>query len=512
MRAIRISRLRLKFFVKPPITRQRGFMLAAWLMLDSTILGLPGPFTILEIHKSRHDWRYHIVPSLVDIVCPGNCPEKNAKGRSNVQRRKCKSAERWLPYSDIPQQGYRVILMIFRVQFRCGNCGRIFYLPLPFIDPKRRMTIRLKDYIIREVPKRTFASVADDLGLDEKTVRNVFCDRVQSSTRRPEAPVYLGIDEVHFRNDYRRSSASNTGKKKGQQVFKSPPPAVPKEEQFLCVLTDIKARTLLDLLRYRSAKSVEGYLNRMPRKGTVEVVSIDMHKPYLNAVRSALPNAKVVIDKFHVVKLADTAMNSVRISRKKKIGFIQADTEIIAKRERELNDFERLRLQTWQLNAPRLYDAYMFKELFHDIYDQKTQARALMAYERWRLFFEASTLKNLKKFLSVSNIVQEWHQEIFEYFNHPPVTNAFTEATNGIIKLINRTGRGHSFKMLWGKVIGQQGISPQLRKAPKVNKRGVYPEVVTLEGLAAEFSTELEELKGEHRIPPLDKDFVKFID
>lgn len=103
------------------------------------------------------------------------------------------------------------------------------------------------------------------------------------------------------------------------------------------------------------------------------------------------------------------------------------------------------------------------------------------------------TLQKLKKFLAVYNTVQEWHQEIFEYFNHPPVTNAFTEATNGIIKLINRTGRGHSFRMLWGKVIGQQGISPHLRKAPKVNKRGVYPEVVTLEGLAAEFSKEFEE-------------------
>lgn len=63
-------------------------------------------------------------------------------------------------------------------RFRCGDCGQAFFQELPGMDGKRRMTARCARYIIDQVMARSsLRDVADIIGVDEKTVRNVFDDR-----------------------------------------------------------------------------------------------------------------------------------------------------------------------------------------------------------------------------------------------------------------------------------------------------------------------------------------------
>lgn len=49
-------------------------------------------------------------------------------------------------------------------------------------------------------------------------------------------------------------------------------------------------------------------------------------------------------------------------------------------------------------------------------------------------------------------MVNNWEEEIFNYFDER-VTNAFTECANGLAKITNRTGRGHSFAVIRFKVL-----------------------------------------------------------
>jgi len=50
----------------------------------------------------------------------------------------------------------------------------------------------------------------------------------------------------------------------------------------------------------------------MPNKENIEVVNMDMWNPYRTAVNKVIPNAKIVVDKFHVVRMANLGLEKVR--------------------------------------------------------------------------------------------------------------------------------------------------------------------------------------------------------
>jgi transposase len=72
--------------------------------------------------------------------------------------------------------------------------------PLPHADANRRATTRLVRYIEQQSLRRTFASLAEDVGADEKSVRNIFRGQVREleRTARIETPKWMGLDEIHI--------------------------------------------------------------------------------------------------------------------------------------------------------------------------------------------------------------------------------------------------------------------------------------------------------------------------
>jgi transposase len=68
-------------------------------------------------------------------------------------------------------RGKPVIIRCDRQRYRCQECKETFLQPLPEIDDNRRMTKRLIEYIGEQALKKPFTDIADEVGLDEKTIR-----------------------------------------------------------------------------------------------------------------------------------------------------------------------------------------------------------------------------------------------------------------------------------------------------------------------------------------------------
>ncbi|HAN6005948.1 TPA: transposase [Escherichia coli] len=75
-------------------------------------------------------------------------------------------------------------------------------------------------------------------------------------------------------------------------------------KRYRCILTNIEERTLLDLLATRRQDVVTNYLMKMKDRQKVKIVSMDMWNPYRAAVKAVLPQARIVVDKGTVAKLA----------------------------------------------------------------------------------------------------------------------------------------------------------------------------------------------------------------
>lgn len=334
----------------------------------------------------------------------------------------------------------RVGIFLDRKRFRCKECDKTFFEPLPDMDEKRMMTKKLVNYIEKLSLKRTFASLAEDIGINEKTIRNIFRDYVNRLEKdfRIKTPKWLGIDEIHIINKPR------------------------------CVITNIQDNTIIDILSDRNKPTVIDYLQRLPNRLTVRYVAMDMWQPYRDAVRLVLPQATVVVDKFHVVSMANHALDTIRKSIRedltpKERRTLMHDRFILLKRQSELDTREKLILESWTGNFKDLGLAYELKEAFYEIWDAQSKNLALDSLKRWREQVPEHLQFAFKDLLTA---LKNWEAEIFAYFDHQ-ITNAYTESLNGLIRVMNRMGRGYSFDALRAKILFTEGV----QKVRKPNYR-----------------------------------------
>lgn len=233
------------------------------------------------------------------------------------------------------------------------------------------------------------------------------------------------------------------------------------------------------MLPDRNKTTVIRYLSNLKEKHTIEYVAMDMWRPYKDAVKECLPNAQIVVDKFHVVRMANAAVEMCRKEIRKSLASKQRldlknDRFILARREHTLNFNQALSLSYWRENYPALGKTHMAKELFYGIYDAQSKAEA---YERYAEFECVLTSEVKRYYEPLITSIQNWHEEIFAYFDQP-ITNAYTESLNSMIRHIDRLGRGHSFETIRAKVIEAPKEKRLLGEKPRVVKRFVSSTMV----------------------------------
>lgn len=116
-----------------------------------------------------------------------------------------KNGTRDIRVMDLPVHGKPVTLWIARQRFQCKSCGSTFRPELPGIHPDAKMTERLHQYIEREAFNGTHKALAERVGVDEKTVRTIFSQRLVALNQdyKPEMPTIIGVDELFLNRKYR---------------------------------------------------------------------------------------------------------------------------------------------------------------------------------------------------------------------------------------------------------------------------------------------------------------------
>jgi transposase len=380
----------------------------------------PPHWKVLDTQEREHD-RRHVAEYLVPLE---KCPFCRSKNLSRFGTRPAL-------FMDIPH-GKRVGIEVVRQRYRCKDCGKTTSQPLPDIDDKRFATRQLVAYIKARSLRDTFSRIADDVGVSVNTVRNVFEEHVAAleKTSNPETPDWLGIDEVHI------------------------------VKQMRCVLANVRERTVLDMLPSRTKQVVYRRLLKLDRS-EVEIVTIDMHRPYLEAAQAALPKALVIVDKWHVLKYANQGLETVRKSLRASLTpkvrrQLMHDRHILLKRRHALDATEQTFLHDWMERFPELRAAYELKEGFYAIYAAKDKFDAKWRYRDWLM----SVPKEMEEpFNDLLRAVENWQDYIFSYFDtQTRVTNAYTESLNALIKHVHRNGRGYSFPAIRAKILFTNGV------------------------------------------------------
>jgi transposase len=310
-----------------------------------------------------------------------------------------------------------VFLVVRKRRFRCLGCGKVFTEPDPVCGPRRRTSQRFRRQLGQEAIHQPVRHVARKEDVGETLVRRCVTEEakrlLETPDKLPQARV-LGLDEFSIR--------------KGQ-VYDT-------------AIVDILGKLVLGVVGGHRQAELDAFFTALPQPGEVEVVVMDMHEPFRQAVELCLPQARVVADKFHVLLHVHRALDQVRSRLQPQRG---KKGELFHARYLLLTGVERLspercaRLVELLGRYPLLQQAWGLKEAFRAWYHSPSRAQAEERLTTWENSVREQGPAPFKALLPMLRL---WRQEILNYFDHP-YTNGFLEGKNNRIKVIKRVAYGY---------------------------------------------------------------------
>jgi transposase len=401
------------------------------------LLGLSG-VAVARVESGADGAR--IVHVITDESGAAACP------RCGVVSTSCKQKVTTTP-RDIPYGLEPVRLVWHKRRWRCQHADcpqQTFTESVPQVPPRRRTTGRLRRAAAHAVAaNRSVAEVAAEHRLGWATVQQCVDELTDVVVTEPEPTPVLGIDETR-RGKPRWTQDPATG-------------SWHRVDRWDTGFVDLHGEQgLLGQAEGRTTATVVGWLlQRSPDfRAAVRYVVIDPAAAYRAAITPALlPNAQLVVDHFHLVKLANDVVTAVRRRitwelrnrRGRKV-----DPEW-ANRRRLLTGRERLR--------PAAYQAMWNELLAHDPTGQilaawiaKEELRTLMRCAREHAaphvirarlgdFYTWCALTNVPEVHRLASTIETWWPQTLRFLQ-TGLTNARTEGINRVVKDVGRRACG----------------------------------------------------------------------
>jgi len=392
--------------------------------LFTTALGLVAPWEVakVELDTGRRRIDFALRCTAKHLTCPHcQAPEQSVHDRVSRQWRHLDffQFEAWL-HADVPRIG-------------CTACGKTTQLPVPWARQGSGFTALFEALALslcQNMPVRQAAALlrCADKQLWRRIEHHVEVARAQEDM---SGVTTVGIDEVSLR----------------------------KGQDYVTVVHDLQAKKLLFACEGRSHQTVVDFAADLKAHGgdpsQIEHVCQDMSAAYAKGVGLALPEAQISYDRFHVVAMANEAMDAVR--RDEMASRPQAVKEALGDNDRKL-----LRDLTWgmrknpqgwnkkqmatmywlQRSTLKSARAWRMKTALREVYRQAAQTndpeRAAASLKGWLSWAQRSRLQPFKKL--AKTLKAKFDGVVRGMLDNR--SNAYVETMNGLLQQVKRAARG----------------------------------------------------------------------
>ena len=275
-------------------------------------------------------------------------------------------------------------------QFYCKNCNRYFTEILDFADLNKEYTHRQTDYMFCLARKQSYTEVAAIVNVSPKTVERIVLEKCETIVNIPARYAQvrrLGIDEHSHRK----------GKK-----------------DFLCILTDLDKGIIVDILPNRKKETLIAHFKSLGQGFCNQItdVSCDYWDAYITTSQCCFPQANIILDRFHVVKLLNESVDAfrkeLRKSDKNNINYKKLKW-ILYKQYHTLSDSQLDDLDLAFADCHELEKIYRAREKFHHILDNSdTVENALLLLENWIIDLASQGLTAFDKFVKTLSKTKQY--------------------------------------------------------------------------------------------------------
>ena len=264
----------------------------------------------------------------------------------------------------------------------------------------------------------TLSDVAAWTLLSWDTVKNIVKTHLAKDYGRPllKGVRYLGIDEIHL------------GKK----------------SRYYTIVIDLEDGRILWAKPGRGGAALRGFWRRLRlAKAKIRAVATDMSAAYWSAVLDHLPDAALVFDKFHVIKLMNERLDDLRRQMVREAEghlklCIKGTRFLLLRNPENLQEDQIPKLErALQLNEPLLLGWYLKEEL-RELWNQPSRQKMAAFLKDWCQKAEQTTIGQLIK---MAKTLRTHASGILAYARHP-ITSGKLEGINNKIKTLTKRSYG----------------------------------------------------------------------
>ena len=363
---------------------------------------------MIDVSAWSRSWTHYQVRSTAKTALCPRCPTLS---RSVYDRRLC-------TVKDAPVRDQIVFLKIEKRRFWCKPCQKPFTEYVPGIKKGSRTTERFKRQVLWACENfvdltRVQKAYRVSAGYVFKTLYTRLEEKLRM--RQYPWPSTIGIDEHSFRRD----------KKLGRT-------------EFATIIVDYPNRRVFELAQGKATAEIQPQLAHIEGRENVKNVILDLCDPFKNFAREQFPNAKIIADKFHVLRLITPAL----LKKRYEITGTRADARarrLLTMSSQKLDHWDRQALWQYMEKYPELQELYRYKEILHRFYRTKGFNRASSALTNITDRMAESLIPEIK---TLRRTLMKWRVEILAYFE-TGLTNGRTEGYNNLAKLVQKRAFGY---------------------------------------------------------------------
>ena len=305
----------------------------------------------------------------------------------------------------------------------CRDCGSYLMEKLPFIsNPKSRITKVLERQIIDLRAHMCIQSLANYFGVNWHTVKSVEKTHLRKKYKKVSLAniTAIGIDEVYM------------GKKLGGKGY-------------LTIVRDLSTGATLFVGKGKSSNSLKPFLKKLKlSKSVIEFIAVDLAPSFTSWIKDNLPDATIVYDHFHVIKLMNDRLNKVRRRITRELdhedkGDIKGLRWKFNRNNEDLEPTAQSEINECCSIFTELGTTYALKEALRRIYKIKDLTFVDNALTYWCQKAQCSKVPEL---ISMAKTIQKHYSGILAFWK-TKITSAVMEGFNNKIGWLTRQAYGY---------------------------------------------------------------------
>lgn len=310
---------------------------------------------------------------------------------------------------------YETYLHVNLPRVKC-KCGKVKNISVPWARPNSGFTLLFEAFAMELVQAMPLSTAGDIVNEYDNRLMRIVKHYVGQARKKVDMSSVetIGVDE--------------TSKAKGHQ--------------YITVFIDILKSKVLFAIEGKDHTTIERFVDDLKEHqgnpDNINQACADLSRAFKKGLNEHLPNAEIVFDRFHVMKLVNKALDEIRRVEQKdnpllartRYAWLHNPETATANQTKQLESLTKLNLKTAR--------AYQIRLALRDIYEMIDASQAEQALKRWYFW---TTHSRIEQIIKVAKTIKEHWSGVLAFFKNR-ISNGLAEGINSIIQTIKRRARG----------------------------------------------------------------------